>query len=256
MKLRALGALLALAAMASMASAANVVIWSVNTGQTTNPTQGTMGTNSPQSTPGAKGFLLAIDFSMDGLGEVFTAVQDFEVMGPIVQWQDPIYASDNALPNDDVQERSHALLVNADGQDMPPGASNFLREDSYWWDSNQTVAGQAVAWNDLFIEDGTPGDGKMTYTGQLGSTGTNVGQGIARLIYVVTTGDLEIRGVIARTADPQNATDPGGGPVGSGGYVVLHFDTMTLEYVPEPSSFVLAGLGVVALAFGAWRRRK
>jgi hypothetical protein len=257
-KLRALGALLALAAMATSASAASVILFSTNTGQTTNPAQGSTGTNSPQSTaPPVRGLLLAIDFAADGLGTVFTAVQDLEVSGPLVQWTAPIYAADNTLPSDDVQTRSLALLVNADGQDQPPGASNFLREDSYWWDSAQTIGGQSRSWSPVAtgIEDGAPGDDLMTMTATLGSVGQNTPQGIAKLIYVVTTGDLEIRGVIARTSDPQNATDTGGGAVGAG-YMLYHYDTNTLEYVPEPSSFVLAGLGVVALAVGAWRRRK
>ncbi|MGE0697286.1 MAG: PEP-CTERM sorting domain-containing protein [Pirellulales bacterium] len=163
----------------------------------------------------------------------------------------PNFAADNSLPGDDVQARSLALLVNADGQDQPPGATNFLREDSYWWDSSQTIGGQSRAWSPIAtgIEDGAPGDDLMTMTATLGSLGQNTPQGIAKLIYVVTTGDLEIRGTIARTSDPGNATDTGGGVPGAG-YMLYDYETQTLTYtiVPEPSTWVLITLAVAVIS--------
>jgi hypothetical protein len=237
--------------MASVANAATLVVMGVNTGSSGTAT-GT-GTNPPLTTPGAKGFLIGLDTNdVNGAEKVFTAVQQLKVSGAIVQILAPNAFADGDLASPNVQNRTQAGTANS--SDLPPGATHFRNEDSYWWDSPQTIDGDSRAWSPVAtgIQFGTPGDGMMELTAQLGAFGENVGPGVARLLYVVATGDLTFTGVIARTAAPENGTGPLGGPTDQ--VAVLDFETAS--FIPEPSSVVLAGLGMIGLALAAWRKRR
>jgi hypothetical protein len=253
--MKAFLAVLALAVMASSASAARLVVIAINSGQTPNQASGAPvpDVNGPADTPGAKGFLIGIDNTADPAAPL--AVQDFTFSGPnLVQRQSPNGASLN------VQTRGEALLAQLDD---PPPTSSFSRNDSWWWtaaqDVDSTPGGQLYGFGPVStgIQGGEPG-GPMTMTGNWvpnpDHSPQNTAPGVWRMAYIVATGNVPISGIIAVGQQGSNMITGELGPkVGSVG--MLDFETGAIVPIPEPSTFVLAGLGLVGLAL-AWRRRK
>jgi PEP-CTERM motif len=269
-KMKACIALLAVVAIAANANAAKLVVISTNSG--TGSTNGAF----PPVGPGQMGFLIGIDCSTDPQAPL--GFQNVTFSGPIVQRLAPVAASTvnpdadppaNFLASPIVQTRSQALIANANGDGV--AGSTFGANDSWWWDSSQTVGGTAYSLTPLPPEVSPPTDPPTFLPDYIGGAATgdpmtvlagsykisgSVNPGVYRLAYLVTTGPVLIQ---ATLASGQNGFDPlggGGTPGYAGGQAMLTMDGQIVPVVPEPSTIVLAALGLVGLGVGAWRRRK
>lgn len=235
---------------AARLGAASIVIMAVDSGTTVPSSLGPPiynGGSYPLANVQARGVLIGIDVR-DGLGDVFTAVQELEFTGPIVQVLAPNAAMQSFLddpPN--VQTTSEGSLAQSAGD--VPSPMHFRNEDSAWWDDTIPGVPGNGRWTPVAtgIEDGEVGSNKMTLTAVLGGVGIDItpSEGVYPLIYVVITGDVQITGLIARTSNPDNATE-----IFSG----IHFESLPPK-VPEPSAIVLLGMGA-AIGAAAYARRK
>jgi len=253
-KMKACLALLVLAAMAASASAAKLVVIATNSGTGSPPVDGAF----PPVAAGAKGFLIGIDNNTPEDVASPLAFQDLTFASPgLIQRLAPNAAAAEAIPSPNVQLRNEALAAN--GLDPVPG-STFGANDSWWWNQAQTVNGQTLTLGPIStgIQGGLPG-GPMIMTGTYNASG-NVEHGVWRLAYVEITQDALITGILA--------AGPNGGqfsydlalgtpdPLKMSHSAILRFSDGTIQPVPEPSTIVLAALGLVGLGVGAWRRRK
>lgn len=237
---RTIQALVLLLAMTSVATAAKLVVISVDSG-----TGATPGTQPPVDPLGANGFLIGIDNSSDPLQPL--AVQNLTFSGPgFVQRLAPKSVLDGNLVSPNVQLRSEALLANA--SDSVAG-STFGGNDSWWWDQVQN--GLTLSPVATGIQGGLPG-GPMTMTGTFNISGAVPGD-VWRTAYIVATGDVTISVLIA---SGQHGFDPLGNPSQTGGTALLSYGTASIVPVPEPSSFVLAALGLIGLAAWGWRWKR
>jgi hypothetical protein len=242
--MKAFLAVVAIAAMATSAQAVALKLQAINTAGNSTPALPTMGTLPPTLTPNAKGFMIRI-LPEDG-ASVPLGIQNLNVTGSgLVQVPGPqayVDADPTALKDPlRVQTRGEANGSRDYLNDNGLPALNYPREDTYLASTNWSI----VSTPPSVQPSGNPGDTLWNIGGAAFSVGSNVpdnGQGID-FLYLVTTADARIKVLIAR------------GQTGTSLDYVLNYEAMTLAPIPEPSTIVLAGLGLVGLVF-AWRRRK
>jgi hypothetical protein len=245
-------ALLALAAMATSASAAKLVTLAMNSGiDTSSPYVNNLPPNLP---PGTKGFLIGIDIEDNQVG-VPLGVQNIQ-FNNVVHQQGQLDELGDAYPTPlNMTTRSSAQLQELNDAALNAPATNaYRRSDTYVMDNVQPgIVGVWTAVGPGF-EGGDPGDTFFRITGSLGLPSAVTGPGVVQLAYVIAAGDVPIsaNGVIARG---NVGFDPGGNAPGSAPGYLLDFETGEIRPIPEPSTVVLAGLAMVGLAVGAWRRK-
>ena len=193
----------------------------------------------PTMTPDAKGFLIGVD---TGDTDAFIGLHVNPMMfsGPgLVHKQGIVNAGElSKFPRIMTRHEADAQSIVDIG--------NYVPEDTYVIDKQSSSMGfDPVAEQYL---GGLATDHYFTIYASANTTG-NVPNGVYPLAYVVTTSDVAIFGIIGRGA-------VGYGPFGNrlsntspGGTAVLDFASGTI--VPEPSSQVLAALGVVGVLFTA-----
>lgn len=243
MKMKACLALLALVAMATSASAAKLVVIAVNSGT------GLVANAFPPVAAGSKGFLIGIDNTADILAPL--SFQDLTFSGPgLVQRLAPNAFAAEAIPSPNVNLRNEALSANIPD---PVAGSTFGANDSWWW--NQVQDGLTLAAVSTGLQGGLPG-GPMTYTASFNTIG-NVPAGVWRTVYIVATGDAALSGILASGQLGFDLATGAHLPNNSVPSVArLDFASGTIVPIPEPSTLVLAALGLVGLGVGAWKRRK
>lgn len=194
----------------------------------------------PTMTPGAKGFLIGVD---TGDTDAFTGlfVNPMMFSGPgLVHKQGIVNEGDPPtlakFPR--IMTRHEASLQSA------IDAINYVPEDTYLIDKLSSSMG----WEPVL--EGTLGGLDSDHFFTVYATPNPIGSvsnGIYPLAYVVTTADTNVTGLIARG---MLGFDVLGNPDQHAPYAIatLDFTTETIR-VPEPSSVVLAALGVVGILF-------
>lgn len=233
--------------LATTAHAAKLVVMAVNSGT------GTLSNAQVPVVPGAKGFLIGIDNSADVLAPL--AFQDITFHGPnLVQRQAPNTFALGILESPNVQLRNEALIAN--GND-PVDGSTFARNDSWWWNQAYTVGATTLTLAPVStgIQGGLPG-GPMTMTATYNPVG-HVPPGIWPIAYIVATGNVLVSGILS---NGQDGFDLGFGirlrnnSTPSAATLVFEYEGFNL--IPEPSTFVLAGLALGGFVVCSWMRRR
>ena len=192
----------------------------------------------PTLTPGAKGFLIGVDTGdTDPFGALTTVPMSFT--GPDLVHKVGIVNGHDRPNFPRIMTQTEAGI-----QSMHDSV-DYAAEDTYLIDKLSSSMGfDPVAEG---ILGGLATDHYFTVYASANTAGS-VPNGVYPLAYVVTTSDVAIFGIIGR--DALGAV--GYGPFGNrlsftspGGTAVLDFATGTI--VPEPSSLVLAALGVVGI---------
>jgi hypothetical protein len=207
-----------------------------------------IGNLPPQLTPGAKGFLIRIQ-PEDGLS-VPTGIQSLVVTGPIVnfnappEYLDPNFGGDpfNLRDPPRVQLRHEATEARDFARDVLHSPLDFAREDTHLGHPMWRIVSPQPSTQ----PSGNPGDTVWTIGGAAFNVGSNVpddGRGID-LMYLVATGDVRIRVFLAR------------GATGIWMDYTLNFEDGRFNSIPEPSTFVLAILGLAGFVLYTRRRHK
>lgn len=157
------------------------------------------------------------------------------------------FASD---PLSDPLGPNHRILVASTG--LPAGAGTFAQ---LWWAPTQ--GGTYTNITSLVPVSNT--SGRITL-GAVATTGTATAGGSLAWVYVYAENRVLATPLVGRTINFQNATgnpnaDPPGIPASMSGWnLTVGPIAMTPVVVPEPSTIVLAGLGLASLLI--FRRRK
>ena len=191
----------------------------------------------PTLTPGAKGFLIGVDtgdrFAIDAL-----AVSPMSFSGPgLVHKQGLVNAA--KLP------KFPRIMTRHEGDAQSiVDVTNYVPEDTYLIDKLSSSMGWEPVGEGL--SGGLTSDHFFTIHASPNPSG-GTPMGVYPLAYVVTTTDLAISGAIGWGGAGGMGWTPLGNPTGSGGTAVLDFASGTI--VPEPSSLVLAALGVIGMRY-------
>jgi len=198
----------------------------------------------PTMTPGAKGFLIGVDtgdfVAVDALAVTpmtFSGLGLIHKQGIVNEGDPPTLA---LFPQ--IMTRYEA------NRQSTVDANNYVPEDTYLIDKKSSSMGWGLI--SVGAAGGSASDHFLTIYATPSATG-GTPNGVYPLTYVVTTGDLAISGVIVRGGAGGIGWTPLGQRTNFGGTAVLDFASGTI--VPEPTSLLLAALGMIGLLFVARR---
>ena len=191
----------------------------------------------PTLTPGAKGFLIGVDtgdlFAVDAL-----VVNPMSFSGPGLVHKQGIVNANKLAKFPRIMTRHEA-----DAQSIVD-VTNYVPEDTYLIDKLSSSMGFDPV-GEQFL-GGLSTDHFFTVYATPNPSG-GVPMGVYPLAYVVATSDVGISGVIGWGGQGALSWTPLGELSRFGGTAVLDFASGTI--VPEPSSLVLAALGVIGMRY-------
>ena len=195
----------------------------------------------PTMTPGAKGFLIGMDTG-NGPALASSSVHEITFSGPGLVHKEGIGIVDDGGHPTLARYPRIMTRHEADLQSVID-SMNYAREDTHMIDKQSSSMGFTPVLEQFL--GGLASDHFFKVWGSPNIIG-NTPSGIYPLAYVVTSSDVDLTGLIERGARGFDVLGEPVFPNQRPGTAVLDFTTETIR-VPEPSSVVMAVLGVVCV---------